>query len=41
MELVVKAASELELPVEYIASLESWLPAGRSVAGHRKLGEFG
>jgi hypothetical protein len=41
MELVVKAARELELPIAYIACLESWLPTGRRAAGHRKLEEFG
>jgi hypothetical protein len=38
---VVKAARELELPIAYIACLESWLPTGRRAAGHRKLEEFG
>jgi AIG2-like family len=41
MEIVVKAARELELPADYMQSLESWLPTRPIAAGHRKLGEFG
>ena len=38
MEIVVAAARALELPDDYIASLEEWLP-GRSLgSGYRKLG---
>ena|ERR1700733_1494774 len=40
MEIVVKAARALELPPDYIASLQEWLPARPLGAGHRKLGEF-
>ena len=40
MEIVVGAARELELPVDYIAALEAWLPARPLGAGHRKLGDF-
>ena len=41
MEIVVKAARELELPAGYIASLEEWLPRRQLGAGHRRLEEFG
>ena len=41
MEIVVKAARELELPAGYIASLEQWLPQRQLGAGHRRLEEFG
>ncbi len=40
MEIVVKAARELELPADYVASLEAWLPKRPLGAGHRKLGDF-
>jgi gamma-glutamylcyclotransferase (GGCT)/AIG2-like uncharacterized protein YtfP len=40
MEIVVKAARELELPPDYITSLERWLPKRASGAGHRKIGDF-
>jgi hypothetical protein len=40
MEIVVKAAREVELPADYIAALEAWLPARPLGAGHRKLGDF-
>jgi hypothetical protein len=40
MEIVVKAAGELELPPNYIASLKQWLPLRPLGAGHRKLGGF-
>jgi hypothetical protein len=40
MEIVVKAARELELPAGYIASLEEWLPKRVLGAGHRKIGDF-
>jgi hypothetical protein len=40
MEIVVKAARELELPADYIASLQRWLPKRTLGAGHRKLGDF-
>jgi hypothetical protein len=40
MEIVVKAARELELPAGYITSLEQWLPKRVLGAGHRKLGDF-
>ena len=41
MEIVVKAAHEWQLPADYIASLQRWLPAHPLSAGHRKLEEFG
>jgi gamma-glutamylcyclotransferase (GGCT)/AIG2-like uncharacterized protein YtfP len=41
MEIVVKAARELELSADYIASLEEWLPPRPLGAGHRRLEEFG
>jgi hypothetical protein len=41
MEIVVKAARELELPADYITALERWLPARPLGAGHRKLEGFG
>ena len=41
MEIVVKAARQLELPADYIVSLETWLPTRPLGAGHRKLGDFG
>jgi AIG2-like family len=40
MEIVVKAARELDLPTHYIASLRRWLPKRTAGAGYRKLGEF-
>jgi len=40
MEIVVKAARELELPADYIASLEQWLPQ-RQLGARRRLEEFG
>jgi hypothetical protein len=40
MEIVVKAARELELPKGYIASLEQWLPKRSLGAGHCKIGDF-
>jgi hypothetical protein len=40
MEIVVKAARELELPEGYVASLEQWLPKRALGAGHRKIGDF-
>jgi gamma-glutamylcyclotransferase (GGCT)/AIG2-like uncharacterized protein YtfP len=41
MEIVVKAARELDLPADYIASLEEWLPQRPLGAGYRRLEEFG
>ena len=41
MEIVVKAARELDLPADYIASLEEWLPQRPLGAGHRRLENFG
>jgi hypothetical protein len=41
MEIVVKAARELQLPAGYIALLEEWLPQRPLGAGHRRLEEFG
>jgi gamma-glutamylcyclotransferase (GGCT)/AIG2-like uncharacterized protein YtfP len=40
MEIVVKAARELELPADYITSLEQWLPQ-RQLGARRRLEEFG
>jgi hypothetical protein len=40
MEIIVQAARELELPADYIARLERWLPKQARGAGHRSLGEF-
>ena len=40
MEIVVRAAREWELPADYVASLERWLPKQPLAAGHRSLGEF-
>jgi cation transport regulator ChaC len=42
MELVVEAARALELPADYIASLQDWLPKDTAdTAGQPKFGEFG
>lgn len=41
MEIVVKAARELDLPDDYVASLARWLPKRPLGAGHRKLEGFG
>ena len=41
MEIVVEAARQLDLPADYVASLEQWLPKRVLGAGHRKLGDFG
>ena len=44
MEIVVRAASECELPADYVVSLRRWLPKHLLAAGHRKFrcgaGEF-
>ncbi len=40
MELVIEAARTLELPLDYIASLERWLPAGVAHVGQPRFGEF-
>jgi hypothetical protein len=41
MELVVEAAHMLELPADYISSLEHWLPKGPAdTAGLPRFGEF-
>ena len=40
MEIVVVAARECELPADYVASLQRWLPRQALSAGHRSLGEF-
>ena len=40
MEIVVKAAREVELPDDYIASLEEWLPVRSLGSGYRKLGDL-
>jgi hypothetical protein len=41
MEIVVKAARALQLPADYVASLEEWLPQRPRGAGHRRLEDFG
>jgi hypothetical protein len=41
MELVIAAARALELPADYISSLQEWLPKGADAAGQPKFGEFG
>jgi cation transport regulator ChaC len=40
MEMVLQAARECELPADYVASLQRWLPRQPLGAGHRSLGEF-
>jgi AIG2 family protein len=40
MEIVVAAARALELPGNYVASLEEWLPVRSLGSGYRKLGEL-
>jgi cation transport regulator ChaC len=40
MEIVVKAAREWNMPADYIASLQEWLPVRSLGAGYRRLGEF-
>jgi hypothetical protein len=41
MELVVEAARMLELPADYISSLQDWLPKDAAdTAGQPKFGEF-
>jgi hypothetical protein len=40
MELVVAAARAWNLPGDYIASLQHWLPRGPVGAGSRKLGDI-
>lgn len=40
MEVVIAAARSLELPADYIASLEEWLPRGPVGVGHPKFGDF-
>jgi hypothetical protein len=39
MEIVVQAARECELPADYVASLQRWLPKQSLAAGHRSLGK--
>jgi hypothetical protein len=41
MEIVVRAARELQLPGDYVAALEEWLPMRPLGAGSRRLEEFG
>jgi hypothetical protein len=41
MEVVVAAARAWNLPAEYVAALERWLPLQPRGAGHRSLKEFG
>ncbi len=40
LEIVVAAARVLELPNDYVASLEEWLPVRSLGSGYRKLGEL-
>lgn len=40
LEIVVKAARALDLPADYIASLERWRPQRAASAGHRRLEWF-
>jgi AIG2-like family len=40
MELVVAAARAWQLPADYIASLQHWLPRRPVGAGYRKLGDI-
>ena len=40
MELVVAAARTWQLPADYIASLQHWLPRRPPGAGYRKLGDI-
>lgn len=40
MEIVADAARALELPEDYIAGLEEWLPVRSLGSGYRKLGEL-
>jgi gamma-glutamylcyclotransferase (GGCT)/AIG2-like uncharacterized protein YtfP len=40
MEIVVAAARAWQLPRDYIASLQRWLPRRPAVAGPRKLGDI-
>jgi hypothetical protein len=40
MEVVIDAARALELPADYIVSLEQWLPRGPREAGQPKFGDF-
>jgi cation transport regulator ChaC len=40
MEIVVEAARALELPPDYITSLQQWISTRPLGAGHRKLEEF-
>jgi Gamma-glutamyl cyclotransferase, AIG2-like len=42
MELVIEAARLLELPADYISSLQDWLPKDTAdTAGQPRFGEFG
>jgi hypothetical protein len=41
MEIVIKAARAWELPADYIASLQHWLPAVSLGEGPRKIKDFG
>ena len=40
MEIVVDAARAVELPADYIASLEEWLPRGPHGVAQPKFGDF-
>jgi hypothetical protein len=41
MEIVVEAARQWDLPADYIASLQRWVPSAALGVGPRKIGEFG
>jgi hypothetical protein len=41
MELVVAAALAWELPADYVASLQQWVPARSAAIGAGRFGEFG
>jgi len=40
MDVVLHAARQCELPADYVASLQPWLPKQPLAAGHRSLREF-
>jgi hypothetical protein len=41
MEIVIAAGRQWDLPADYIASLQRWMPSAALGAGPRKIGEFG
>lgn len=40
MEIVVAAARQWDMPADYVALLQGWLPRRPLAAGYRKIGEF-